>query len=226
MTSRNPKGFLIKMPSSQKSRYLFFMVVEMEEFRRLIYHGEDYGDYYEISNAGKLRNAKEKDLKRLHMNAQGYLAYCGSIKGHKILFKVHRAVAETFIPNTQNKPQVNHINGVKTDNYVENLEWATNQENAVHAHNANLTNEESKRLINKNRRIPVVGVYEASGQSVRFESAFAAAVSTGVEKGSIRGTATKIRDCCKRCPDKVYKGATWHFDLNGIKAQKKHNDNN
>lgn len=106
---------------------------------------EDYPDYY-ISNLGRLksidryivdslgRKTKRKGkLIKLHKSHKGYLRV-KMINGDKhITTSIHRIMAKAFIPNPENKPQVNHINGIKTDNRIENLEWCTNQENQIHA---------------------------------------------------------------------------------------------
>lgn len=85
-----------------------------------------YEGLYEVSNFGNVRRNK-KLLKPLN-HSRGY-SYINLSKDGKVLpFYIHRLVGETFIPNPQNKPTINHINHVKTDNRVENLEWATYKE--------------------------------------------------------------------------------------------------
>jgi hypothetical protein len=82
----------------------------------------------------------------------GYMTVKVSINGRKKHFKVHRMVALTFLPNPDSKPTVNHRNGVKKDNRLVNLEWATNKENNIHAIETNL-NVTKKLGHHKNAKI-------------------------------------------------------------------------
>lgn len=76
------------------------------------------------------------ELKKLSpkKNRYGYLVVCLRKHNKNYHKMIHRLVATAFIPNPENKPQVNHKNGIKTDNRVENLEWATPSENVSHSY--------------------------------------------------------------------------------------------
>jgi len=89
---------------------------------------------YEASSAGQMRHAQRKIPLSMLCGKNGYHHLTIGNGSNKKWVYVHRMVAEAFIPNPERKPQVNHRNGIKTDNRVENLEWATAGENLIHAY--------------------------------------------------------------------------------------------
>ena len=116
-----------------------------------------YKNYYEVSNLGNVRSVT-RTMERIHwgtiskytklgvplnpyMHTKGYQKVDLTKDGEKNKLYVHRLVALAFIENAKNKPQVNHKNGIKTDNNVDNLEWVTNTENRQHAIEAGLFNK-------------------------------------------------------------------------------------
>lgn len=89
----------------------------------------------QISSQGRARSllsGKPRILK-VQADKKGYLRLRVTIEQRKMTFKMHRAVANAFIPNPNNLPQVNHKDGDKRNNNVDNLEWCTNRDNAIYA---------------------------------------------------------------------------------------------
>ena len=105
-----------------------------EEWKKLVYKNKNYGNVYLISNFGRIKNMETGCIRKpCFSDKNPYPQITLYINGKTITIRIHRAVAENFIPNPDNLPQVNHKDGNKTNNHVDNLEWVTAKENCIHA---------------------------------------------------------------------------------------------
>ena len=111
-----------------------------EIWKGVIYQGADYSKVLEVSNMGKIRNIKTGTIYKMFLSQTGYWSICISLgsRKNKKCFKVHKALAESFIPNPNNYPIINHKDGNKLNNYIDNLEWCTYSQNSKHAIENNL----------------------------------------------------------------------------------------
>tara|TARA_Y100000296_G_scaffold84516_1_gene118023 strand:- start:732 stop:1427 length:696 start_codon:yes stop_codon:yes gene_type:complete len=107
----------------------------IKEFGNTGYFVDSNGSIYSKYKGGSKSGVKLKPT----LDKYGYCKYGLQVRGEQLTVRGHRVVAQTFIPNPENKPQVNHINGIKTDNRVENLEWVTSKENVEHRDAMGLT---------------------------------------------------------------------------------------
>lgn len=120
-------------------------------------------DGYSVSNTGKIKSFRRKSYKENGLTLTPETSYKGYEQvslykdGKKHQKLVHRLVAEAFIPNPENKPEVNHKDTDKSNNKVSNLEWSTSSENTIHAYKNGLYDnlKESLSISGPNRHPPV-----------------------------------------------------------------------
>ena len=111
---------------------------------------KEFGNY-EVSNLGRIKSpdfilktptgqiwVRKGKILKPYKSKKGYLLCDLRINGKRKIVSVHRFVALAFIPNLDNKPQINHKDGNKENNCVENLEWCSNSENQIHAFKSGL----------------------------------------------------------------------------------------
>lgn len=152
---------------------------------------------YEVDTEGNVYSVRRGGLKLSpKRNWDGYLRIQLWKNNSCEYVSIHRLIAETFIPNPENKPFVNHINGVKDDNRSDNLEWCTQRENIVHAWETGLS--KSHRNC-KTRSVPV-NQYTLNGEFLkRYPSHKEAERQTGIAHSNIwaavrrKGTAGGYR---------------------------------
>ncbi|MDR1199829.1 MAG: HNH endonuclease [Prevotellaceae bacterium] len=142
-----------------------------------------YEGIYKISSLGNVMNVKTNLIKIPEKTWRGYLRMSLGAKKRKM---VHRIVCEAFISNTHNLPIINHINGIKTDNRVENLEWCTQSYNVRHALNVlNVTPANRGNIGSKNKLSKMCKQIKNNKAIAIFYGASEAARITGINKSSI-----------------------------------------
>ena len=127
----------------------------------------------EVSTYGRVKsNLRDGRILKPTVDEKGYLRLRVTLDGVKKSYKVHRLVAQTFIENPDGKAQVNHKDGNKQNNCVDNLEWMSNKENANHAIASGLWDSvlEGAKRENESRKRPIIACSIESGQKIRFDS--------------------------------------------------------
>ena len=154
------------------------------------------GDYF-VNEKGEILNVKTNKIYTGTKSSRGYLRVDVSIDGKRKVIFPHRAVAETFIPNVLKKEQVNHINGIKTDNRLENLEWVTPKENICHAVRIGLINSKTqggKTCVQRDLDGNIIKIFDSISEAAR----------------QVKGNDSCIFRACKKQLHTAY-GFIWDF---------------
>lgn len=127
---------------------------------------------YQVSDTGLVKTTKSGRILRPTVSKPGYERVCLFKMDRERRYRVHRLVAMAFIPNPDNLPQVNHIDGNKRNNHVSNLEWVTNEANMHHAKENGLRAGHEKFCESKRKRVIATNI--ETGERIVFESILAA----------------------------------------------------
>lgn len=181
-----------------------------------------YKGKYQISNLGRVKRlsrkitskyfilkiGRDRTVEKILVNVKNGTGYVSVNLGDGVkmkMFSIHRLVAEHFIENKNEKSQVNHKNGIKDDNNIENLEWVTPSENGLHAYKKlRIVNGNKGKFGEKSNRHIVVLQKNLKNILVKKWDAMMDAQRAGFDSGC-------ICHCCKG-ESKTHKGFIWEYD--------------
>lgn len=168
-----------------------------------------YEDLYKVSNLGNIKTLyprKYGNILQKYINKEGYVFVRLNKNCKRTGLLLHRIVAKAFIPNPENKPQVNHIDGNKLNNNVDNLEWVTASENQKHSWNNNLMSNNTYIKFNNNHKGKCVLPLDLDNNIINiYPSLTYASKLTGIKSSNISA-------CCLNKPKyKTAGGYIWKY---------------
>lgn len=144
---------------------------------------EGFEGLYQVSNLGRVKRVTTGRILKGGKDKDGYLQVTLCKNSTKSTKKIHRLVAQTFVSNSENKPEINHIDEDKANNRVNNLEWSTRKENNNHGTH----NERSSRT----QSIPIIATNIKTGESQEFYGTNECARQLGLQASHI----TEVLKC-------------------------------
>ena len=155
--------------------------LENEIWKQVILENDDISDkVYFVSNLGRFKNSSGTNMDNYKVNDNGYIR----VYIYNNTYALHRLVALAFIENKENKEQVNHIDGNKLNNSLENLEWVTNTENQIHKVKIGLGNNFTRKITQ----------YDLEMNKLKdFNSIVEASKELNIGKSNIRGVLINSR---------------------------------
>jgi hypothetical protein len=146
-----------------------------------------YEGIYQVSNLGNVKRINKKNLNYLKpFYSNGYYRIGLSQNNVCKKYFIHRLVAQSFIDNPNNLQQVNHINGIKIDNRIENLEWCTPKDNIIHSYKTGLQTQKKGDDSKQSKKIIDIATGEIYNSSLPLSK------KIGVSRSTLRKWLNKI----------------------------------
>lgn len=157
-----------------------YQILENEIWKQVIIENINNDKEYFVSNLGRFKNSSGIIMDNYKVNENGYIR----VFIYNKTYALHRLIALAFLENSENKEQVNHIDGNKLNNCVSNLEWVTNQENQLHKFKIGLGNNYTRKITQ----------YDLEMNKIKdFNSIVEASKTLNIGKSNIRGVLTNYR---------------------------------
>lgn len=200
----------------KNNKYQEYKNYKIEDLQNEIWKDiKGYEKFYQISNLGRVKSLtrissyynalyneekqriRKEHIMKTHTPKNRYTSVILTKNGIEKTFTVHRLVAEAFIPNLENKSQVNHIDGNKENNCVDNLEWVTSSENNKHAFITGLNKPHNMRKVNQ---------YDLQGNFIKQWNS----ITDFLKENSLNLKNSNITTCCKGKRKNAY-GYKWKY---------------